>query len=119
MRFATGLRLFEIDSNIEAVVRALAVALLVLKAACNIVGLDPLETVYLRKGALEVAGRNIADLLLSVKHADGGLALVVVFTEGKKALARIHSFDFAEYRLTAPASGVLERNADDPEYFAV
>lgn len=44
--------LFEIDRNIEAVVCTLPVAILVHKAAGNVVGLDPLETVYLRERPL-------------------------------------------------------------------
>ena len=111
--------LFEIDRNIEAVVCTLPVAILVHKAAGNVVGLDPLETVYLREGPLEVAGRDTPDLLLTVEHADGGLALVLVFSEGEVERERLVLFDFPEYRLTVPASGILERHADDPEYLPV
>lgn len=75
--------LFEIDRNIEAVVCTLPVAILVHKAAGNVVGLDPLETVYLRERPLEVAGRDTPDLLLAVEHANGGLALEIILSEGK------------------------------------
>lgn len=75
--------LFEIDRNIEAVVCTLPVAILVHKAAGNVVGLDPLETVYLRERPLEVAGRDTPDLLLTVEHADGGLPSYSYFLREK------------------------------------
>ena len=95
------------------------VGILVLKAAGNVVGLDSLETVNLREGPLEVAGRDIPDLLLSIEHADRRLSLVFILSERKTERERLLPVDFPEYRLTAPASGVLERHADDPEYLPV
>ena len=97
----------------------IAVLILVHKAAGNVVGLDPLETVYLRERPLEVAGRDTPDLLLAVEHANGGLALEIILSEGKRVRRGLLPFDFPEYRLTAPASGVLECHADDPEYLPV
>lgn len=95
------------------------VGILVLKAAGNVVGLDSLETVNLREGPLEVAGRDIPDLLLSIEHADRRLSLVFILSERKTERERLVPFDFPEYRLTAPASRVFERHADDPEYLPV